>query len=157
MVRENFTPKCGRQLSEKATAASVLLAPRKTTAEIALAFTAQEGAGRACGGAMSAFAPPLGVKRTSAVTYKRPTRTARWKLSARLSSYYAETISKWITTKRDGRACIAFESLLALCSSIHCLGQEYFKIVDVEVNVNWCPMSFISTNIVSSLGRYGPR
>jgi hypothetical protein len=78
-------------------------------------------------------------------------------LGARLCAYHAETIAERIATKRDGWACTAFEFLLAFRTSIHCFGQERFKGVDVKVNVNWRPVSLISTNIVSALGRFGSR
>jgi hypothetical protein len=84
-------------------------------------------------------------------------RASRQKLCSRLSSHNAETISKWITTKCDGRACPAFEFLLAFRASIHCLGQEGIEIVDVKVNVNWRPVSIVSTNVVSSFCRFGSR
>jgi len=66
-------------------------------------------------------------------------------------------MAEWIATKRDGWACTAFEFLLAFRTSIHCLSQERFEVVDVKVNVNWCPVSLISTNIVSPVGRFGSR
>jgi hypothetical protein len=47
-------------------------------------------------------------------------------------------------------ACITFEFLLAFRTSVDYLCQEGFKIVDVKINMNWCPVSLISTNIVSS-------
>ena len=67
-------------------------------------------------------------------------------------SDHAETIAKRVAAKCDGRARITFEFLLAFRASVHCLCQERFKIVDVKVNMNWRPVSLISTNFVSSLG-----
>jgi len=74
-----------------------------------------------------------------------------------LCSHNAETISKWITAKCDGRACTAFEFLLALRARTHCLGQECFEIIDVKVDVNWRPVSIVSTNVVGSFSRLASR
>src|SRR5262245_31888906 len=42
--------------------------------------------------------------------------------------------------------------LLTFRASVDCLCQKGLKIVDMKVNMNWRPVSFISTNFVSSLG-----
>jgi hypothetical protein len=72
-------------------------------------------------------------------------------------SDYAKTVAEWIAAKRDGRACSAFEFLLALRASIQCLGQEGLKVIDVEVDVNWSPVSVIPTYVVSSFRRFCSR
>src|SRR4029450_4402818 len=41
--------------------------------------------------------------------------------------------------------------LLTFRASVDCLCQKGFKIVDMKINMNWRPVSFISTNFVSSL------
>jgi len=84
-------------------------------------------------------------------------QVARKWLSGHLRPYYAETITEWVAAKRDGWASVDFEFLLAFRTGVHCLRQERFKILDVKVNVNGCPVPVISTNIVGPHGRFGSR
>ena len=72
-----------------------------------------------------------------------------------LLSDYAETIAERIAAKRDGRASAAFESLLTFRASVQRVDQDNLKIVDMEIDVNWSPVSLISTNVVRPLRRVG--
>jgi len=74
----------------------------------------------------------------------------------RVGTDYAETVAKRIAAKCDRWAAAHFEFLLASRASIQCLGQDSFKVVDVEVDVNWSPVALISTNVVSPFRRFGP-
>jgi hypothetical protein len=56
-------------------------------------------------------------------------------------SHHAETIAEWIAAKGDRRMRITLEFLLTLRSSVHCHCQKSFKIIDVKVDMNWCPVS----------------
>src|SRR5262249_58312598 len=66
----------------------------------------------------------------------------------------AETIAERIAAKRDRWVPTTFEFLLTFRAGVHCLCQKGFKIVDVKVNMNWRPVSFISANFVRSLRRF---
>jgi hypothetical protein len=70
-------------------------------------------------------------------------------------SDYAETIAEWITAKRDRRAFSTVESLLAFRASVQRVDQDTPKIVNMEVDVNRRPVSFIPTNVASPLRRFG--
>src|SRR5262249_18406345 len=72
------------------------------------------------------------------------------------SANHAETIAKRITAKCDGWVCTTLEFLFTFRASAHCLRQKGFKIVDVKVDMNRCPMSLIAANVVSLLGRLAP-
>jgi hypothetical protein len=89
-----------------------------------------------------------------AVTHNTPAICGD-KSGVRLRSHYAESISKRIAAKGDGWARAAFEFLLAFRASTQRLGQETFKIFDVEVNMNWSPVALISANVVQPLRWFG--
>ena len=72
-----------------------------------------------------------------------------------LLSDYAETIAERIAAKRDGRASSAFEFLLTFRAGVQRVDQDNLKIVDMEIDVNWSPVSLISTNVVRPLRRVG--
>ena len=72
-----------------------------------------------------------------------------------LRSYYAEPIAEWIAAKRDGRACPAFEFLLAFRASVQLIDQGALKIVDMEVDVNRRPVPLTPANVVRPLRRFG--
>jgi hypothetical protein len=80
---------------------------------------------------------------------------AHSELRVGLLSDYAETIAEWIAAKRDGRASSAFEFLFTFRTGVQRVAQDNLKIVDMEVDVNWGPVSFISTNVVRPLRRVG--
>src|SRR5262245_9595729 len=84
-------------------------------------------------------------------------RAATLPTSALMLPYDAETITERVAAKRDRRASTDFEFLLAFRTGVHCLSQECFKIVDVKVNVNWCPVSVIPANIISPHSRLRSR
>src|SRR4029077_12314320 len=48
------------------------------------------------------------------------------------------------------------EFLLTFRTRVHCLCEKGFKIVDVKVDMNRRPVSLISANFVSPLGRFAP-
>jgi hypothetical protein len=70
-------------------------------------------------------------------------------------SDYAETIAERVAAKRDGRASSAFEFLLTFRAGVQRVDQENLKIVDMEIDVNWSPVSLISTNVVRPFRRVG--
>jgi hypothetical protein len=72
-----------------------------------------------------------------------------------LFSDYAETIAEWIAAKRDRRVFSTVEFLLAFRASVQRVNQDTLKIVNMEVDVNRRPVSFISTNVVSPICRFG--
>src|SRR5204862_3875602 len=72
-----------------------------------------------------------------------------------LLSDYAETIAERIAAKRDGRVSSAFEFLLTFSACVQRFDQDTLKIVDMKIDVNWSPVSLISTNVVRSLRRVG--
>jgi hypothetical protein len=69
---------------------------------------------------------------------------------------HAETIAKRIAAECDGRVRATFEFLLTSGASLHRSFQEIFEIVDVKVDMNRCPVSLISANVVSSPRRFAP-
>jgi hypothetical protein len=77
-------------------------------------------------------------------------------LRFRFLSNYAETITEWIAAKRDRRALSAFEFLLALPARVQHVDQDTLKIVDMEIDMNRCPVSLIPANVVRSLRRLAP-
>jgi hypothetical protein len=78
-------------------------------------------------------------------------------LRFRFLSDYAETITEWIAAKRDRRALAAFEFLLAFPARVQHVGQDTLKIVDMEIDMNRCPVSLIPTHVVRSLRRLASR
>jgi hypothetical protein len=78
---------------------------------------------------------------------------ARVSLRARPFSDDAEAIAEWIAAKCNGRAVTTFELLFAGRASVegHC--QEGREIVDMKIDVNGCPVSVVSSDIVSCLTR----
>ncbi len=78
-------------------------------------------------------------------------------LSAGAGSDYAEAIAERIAAKRDGWAFSAFELLLTFRAGVQGVGQAAVKVVDMEVDVNRRPVSFISPDVVGSLCRPGSR
>jgi hypothetical protein len=76
-------------------------------------------------------------------------------LRACLLSDDAETIAEWIAAKGDGRAFSAFEFLLAFRAGVQRGAQDPLKIVDMEIDVNWRPVSLISANVVRPPRRFG--
>ena len=77
----------------------------------------------------------------------------RTELRFRLLSNNAETITEGIAAKRNRRALSVLEFLLALPARVQHVDQDTLKIVDMEIDMNRCPVSLIPTHVVRSFRR----
>src|SRR5579872_1080811 len=70
-------------------------------------------------------------------------------------SHDAEAVAERVAAECNRRPRAAFELVFAFPAGLHHACKSGLEIVDVKVDVNRRPVSLVTTNVVSSLGRFG--
>ena len=60
----------------------------------------------------------------------------------------AESIPERIAAKCNGWSALNVEFLLTLCASTEYPDQDSIKVIDMEIDVDRCPVTLVATNVI---------